>query len=110
MTSRLLATTAALVLLGIASATAYGQDAASTPAGFVPIHMDNQKLGSAVTAFWQDYASETTGSVSVATGSVSVVTGNPITTEDIDGSLCAPGQLVVHFDTGNLVCEWAVAE
>lgn len=39
-----------------------------------------------------------------------VVTGSPITTEDVDPSQCAPGQLVLNFSTGKLTCDWAVAE
>jgi hypothetical protein len=123
---------AVLALLGVASATVHAQDGLNEavvstywksqetstplPAGFMPIHLDNQKVGAAVTAFWRGYTLTTTGSVSAATGSpatsgsVVVVTGRPITTDDIDGSHCAPGQLVFQFDTGNLACEWPVAE
>jgi type IV secretory pathway protease TraF len=107
---------AALALFGIASATVQAQHALSDgvaitywksqetstplPAGFIQIHMDNQKIGSALTASWRGYAPVTTGSV----------TGRPIATEDINGSQCAPGQLVVNFDTRNLACDWAIAE
>lgn len=51
----------------------------------------------------------------VAVGSVTaagapIVTGSPVTTMDIDPALCAGGQLVRNFVSGDLRCEWVVAE
>jgi hypothetical protein len=47
---------------------------------------------------------------SVAVHIPTIITGVPITTEDIDVSRCGPGQLVRDFGSGNLSCEWTVAE
>jgi hypothetical protein len=109
---------AALALLSVASATVSAQDglndavsaywksqetATPLPTGFMPIHMDNQKVGSAVSAFWRGYTLVTTGSVSAGLT-------EPVTEGSQDGDFCPPGFRTVESGTLKYTCEWAVAE
>lgn len=70
---------------------------------FAPAFMMDMQVDYALTANLQELDPATTGDVSI-------MRGKPIATQDIDSNICAPGQLVIDFRTGDLTCEWAVAE